>query len=398
MLGLALLAGSTTPAALDVDLSPTSVERTRVYAAGDHGFEPDSVPGEEQYSVALPEGLYRVSLRIGSARQSGRTTVKAEARRLMANNVATRRGESVERSFLVDVRRPDLPPPPPTAPGADKIRLDTRDLGEKSWDEKLSLEFSGTPLVTHLRIEPVRAARLFLVGDSTVTDQYAEPFASWGQMLPALLDDRIAVSNQAKSGASLKSFLVSLRLDKVLSMIAPDDWLFIQFGHNDQKKEWPATYVDPVTTYPAYLKTYIAEARRRGAHPVLVTPPERRNFEPDGHIRGTLGDYAEAMRLVAKQERVPLIDLHRDSIAIYEALGPALAPTAFAREGADHTHHDNYGAWLMANAVARGMRMSVPALASHVVAPAFDPAHPPSRQAVGIVPSRAVAAAPPAGS
>jgi lysophospholipase L1-like esterase len=369
------------------DLRPDSAERQRVYAPGGHGVEPGAQAQGFLFSVALPQGDYRVTVRFGDARQAGDTTVKAEARRLMLNHVVTRRGQTIERSFLVNVRTPALTPPPPNAPGGDRVRIDARDAMEFTWDEKLTLEFLGNVAVQSVRIDPVSAPSLFLAGDSTVTDQYAEPAASWGQMLPAMLDDGIVVANHAKSGATLKSFLTDLRFDKLLSGMKAGDWLFIQFGHNDQKKEWPQTYVDAAVSYPAWLRAYIAEARRRGAHAVLVTSPERRNFDGQGKIMDTLGAYAAAARRVAAEEGVPLIDLNADSRAIYEALGPTVAPGIFNDGGKDKTHHNDAGAWLLARAVAERIRTQIPALAAHVTMPGFAPARPPAPESVDIVPS-----------
>jgi lysophospholipase L1-like esterase len=380
------------------DLSAGSPERSRPYQVGGHGIEPGATATGFLFSVAVPEGNYRVILRLGDARAAGDTTVKAEARRLMLKSVVTRPGQFVERRFIVNVRNSALPPPPATAPGGRSVRIDARDAQEYTWDEKLTLEFLGNPAVASVRIEPVDAPTLYLAGDSTVTDQYAEPAASWGQMLPAMLDGTIAVANHAKSGATLKSFLTDLRFDKLLSGMKAGDWLFIQFGHNDQKAEWPQTYADAATTYRAYLRAYVAEARRRGGRVALVTSPERRNFEPDGRIRDTLGAYADAMRAVAAEEGVPLIDLHADSRAIYEALGPRVSPSAFNDGGRDKTHHNNYGAWLLASAVAEQVRAKIPELASHVTMRAFNPARPPLVDAVAIASSLIHSAQRPPGS
>ncbi|MEQ6332260.1 rhamnogalacturonan acetylesterase [Sphingobium sp. MK2] len=367
-----------------IDLNRDSLQP---YQAANHGVEPGGSAQGFAYSIALPEGRYRVTLQLGDQARAGDTTVKAEARRLMLRSVRTRRGEEVERRFLVDVRTPALPPPPPTAPSGDRARIDARDAQEFTWDDKLTLEFLGQPAVRSIRIEPVTAPAIFLAGDSTVTDQYAEPAASWGQMLPAMLDDRIVVANHAKSGETLKSFLTSLRFDKLLSAMRPGDWLFIQFGHNDQKQQWPQTWVAADSTYPTYLRAYIAEARRRGAQPVLVTSPERRNFDAQGKIVDTLGDYAAAVRKVAVEDGVPLIDLNADSRAIYEALGPDRAPAAFNDDGRDKTHHNNYGAWLLASTVAQRIRDGIPALAPHVTADTFVPTHPPAAEQIAIAPS-----------
>jgi lysophospholipase L1-like esterase len=157
----------------------------------------------------------------------------------------------------------------------------------------------------------------------------------------------------------------------------------IQFGHNDQKTQWPQTYAEAATTYRAWLRTYVAEVRRRGATPILVTSPERRNFDSDGRIRPTLGDYAEAMRFVAREQQVALLDLNAASVRLYEALGPSIAPSGFADHGNDKTHHNEYGARLLARAVIEAVRTSdltlTRGLADHIAADAgvFDVAKPP---------------------
>jgi lysophospholipase L1-like esterase len=116
-----------------------------------------------------------------------------------------------------------------------------------------------------------------------VTDHPSEPTASWGQMLPAMLDAQVTVANYAESGATLKSFLADLRLDKVLMQMKPGDYLLIQFGHNDQKANWPQTYAEAGTTYRAYLAAYIAEARRRGATPFWSPAPSGAISMPRAH-------------------------------------------------------------------------------------------------------------------
>ncbi|WP_395396840.1 rhamnogalacturonan acetylesterase [Novosphingobium sp. BL-8A] len=387
-LALALTASTTSLPAIDIDLGSKTPQQMPAYHAGGNGVERRDPSGAFLYSVALPEGIYRVTLTLGDRRSAGKTTVKAESRRLFLRDVVTRRGQMVTRSFLVDVRNAHLPAQPAGAPRfGQSVLLDERDLASFSWDDKLTLEFLGQPRVAAIHIEQADAPRLFLAGDSTVADQYTEPFTSWGQMLPAMLGDHVVVANHAKSGATLKSFIAQLRFSKVLTQVRAGDWLFIQFGHNDQKAEWPMTYLDPELTYPAYLRSYIAEARRRGVHPVLVTSPERRNFDEGGKIKDTLGAYAAAVRKVAAEEDVPLIDLNRDSIAIMEALGPDVSPRAFAENGKDRTHNNNYGAWLFAAAIARQVHDKIPELAPYVMLKDFNPAHPPLPDALPIAPS-----------
>lgn len=383
---------------IDIDLSGKSSAELPDFVLGGRGVERRGKQGFV-YSLTLPEGLYKVTLTLGDSARAGRTTVKAESRRLALRDVVTRPGEQVECSFLVAVRDTQLPAPPEGAPVLpDKVQIDARDASDYDWDDRLSLEFLGEPRVEHIRVEPATAPVIYLVGDSTVADQYAEPYASWGQMLPAMFDDQVAVANHAKSGGTMKAFIAQLRLSKVLTQARAGDWLFIQFGHNDQKSNWPLTYVSADRTYPAYLRAFIAEARERGVHPVLVTSPERRNYDAQGRIKDTLGAYAEAVRKVAREDKVPLIDLNADSIAMMEALGPERAATAFAQGGADRTHNNNYGAWLFASAIATRIRATLPELAPHVTLGAFEPANPPLPDTIVIAPSLARLDEKPAGN
>lgn len=370
----AALARETSPV-WDFDFVATS---PRPYdSAVGHGFEPG--PGR-LFSVRVPEGDYRVTLELGGDKAS-ETTIKAESRRLMLEAVRVPARKSETRTIVVNVRRPDLAPPPPNAPGGTRVLLNAREDGSYDWDDKLTLEFCGpTAAVRRLRIEPSTVPTVFLAGDSTVTDQRFEPAAGWGQMLPRFFKPDISVANHAESGETLKSFLIERRLDKILATIKRGDWLLIQFGHNDQKANWPQTYAEAATTYRDYLRAYVGEARRRGAAPVLVTSMHRHRFDSAGKVVNTLGDYPRAVRQTAKELGVPLIDLHAMSATFYEALGPREAWKAFNDGGKDLTHHDNYGAYQLARCVVEGIRADVPDLAAHLVTdlPPFDPARPPS--------------------
>lgn len=362
-----------------------------------HGFEPG--PGR-LFSARVPEGDYRVTLDLGGDKAS-ETTVKAEARRLMLESVRVAAGATETRAIIVNVRRPDLAPPPPNAPGGTRVLLNPREEGGYDWDDKLTLEFCGpTAAVRGLRIEPVTVPTVFLAGDSTVTDQRFEPAAGWGQMLPRFFKPEVSVANHAESGETLKSFLIERRLDKILSRIKPGDWLMIQFGHNDQKAQWPQTYAEAASTYRDYLRVYAGEARRRGAKPVFVTSMHRHRFDAAGKVVDTLGDYPKAMRETARALEIPLIDLHAMSATFYEALGPRDAWKAFNDGGKDLTHHDNYGAYQLARCVVEGIRATIPDLAAHLATdlPPFDPARPPSPDAFTLPPSAVTSQEPPRGN
>ncbi|HVS53337.1 MAG TPA: rhamnogalacturonan acetylesterase [Opitutaceae bacterium] len=341
------------------------------------------------FSAAVDEGNYLVTVTLGDPAGASDTTVKAESRRLVLEKIVTAAGQLETRTFAVNVRNAKVPPPPLNAPGNDHVELNDRErTGGPGgalvlhWDDKLTVEFDGPhPAVAAIEIK--RADHLptvFLAGDSTVTDQPREPGASWGQMLPRFLKPDVVVANHAESGETLKSFITELRLDKLLSQMKRGDYLFIQFGHNDEKQSWPQTYVEAGTTYKAYLKAFVAEARRRGATPVLVSPMQRRQFDNAGKIRNSHGDYPAAVREVANEEHVAFIDLSSISAAFYEALGPAKSPLAFSGFGErrDATHHDNYGAYELAKAIAQGIRDNHLDLAKSLVDDfkGFDPAHP----------------------
>lgn len=379
---LAALMTVATPAAAQV--RSFALDAAKAYD-GDAGFESPGL-----FSVRLAPGNYRVTVTLGLPRQATDTTVKAEARRLMLDAVRVPAGKRVERSFIVNVRTAAITPPEVNAPGATMVDLKPREKGSFTWDDRLTLEFAGPrPGATAVRIEPVQVPTLFLLGDSTVTDQQFEPAASWGQMLPAFFKPDIAVANHAESGESMKSFVMAKRFAKVLESVKPGDTAMIQFGHNDQKANWPQTYAAADTTYRSWLRVFIDEFRRRGVGVILVTSPERRNWSADGRIRTTLGDYAAAVKAVAAEEKVPVIDLNAASIRVYESLGTARAPLAFNDGGKDATHHNNYGAWVLARAVAQGMADARLPLATHLQIDLnpFDPARPPAPETFVLAPS-----------
>jgi lysophospholipase L1-like esterase len=337
--------------------------------------------GAPKISLPAPEGTYEVTVRLTGAAGSP-ASVLAEQRRLMVEGIRFRGSKPVERTFVVNVRRPGLGKLPDNASGGITVRLKPREVGAASWDDNLTLEVTGDARLLSVRAVPVTLPTLYLAGDSTVTDQPTAPNASWGQKLPRFFAPTLAVANHAESGETLKSFVTEQRLDKLLSTLRAGDWVMIQFAHNDQKVQWPQTYADAATTYRAWLRAYIAEVRRRGATPILVTSPDRRNFDAAGHIESTLGDYPEAMRVVAQEESVALIDLNAMSRRLYEALGPETAARAFADEGRDKTHFNDYGGYALARCVVEGIRAADPALAAglahHLSADAgrFDPARP----------------------
>ncbi len=344
------------------------------------------------FSVSLPEGNYNVTITFGDSIGETNTTVKAELRRLMLEEVHTRQGEFATQTFTVNLRNPKIA-------GDGEVRLKDREKTSEAWawDEKLTLEFNNRrPTVCGIEIEEVNnVPTVHLLGDSTVCDQPREPYNSWGQMLTSFFRAGIAVANNAESGESLKSSLGARRLDKVLSLMKPGDYLFIQFGHNDEKEK--AEGVGAFTTYKADLKKFAEETRKRGGTPVLITPVQRRTFD-NGRITNSHGDYPEAVRQVAKEEKVALIDLNAMSTLFYEALGPEKSKLAFAP--GDGTHHNNYGSYELARCIVEGIKANKLGLVKYLEKGAgpFDPSHPDSLESFKIPASPLVTEAKPLGS
>jgi len=325
------------------------------------------------FSVALPEGNYDVVVTLGDAESETTTTIKAELRRLMLEKVETARGKFATRTFTVNVRIPQIS-------GDGEVRLKDREQTTErwAWDEKLTLEFNNThPSVCAIEITRADTVpTLYLLGDSTVCDQPSEPYNSWGQMLTRFFKPGIAIANHAESGESLRSSLGAHRLDKVLSTMKAGDYLIIQYGHNDEKEKGEG--VGAFTTYKTDLKRFVSEARKRGAIPIVVTPVQRRTFDQAGQITNSHGDYPEAVRQVAREENVPLIDLNAMSKQVYEAWGPEPSKRAFAPN--DNTHHDNYGSYELAKCIVNGIKAGQTGLAKYLFTdlPVFDPGHPDS--------------------
>ncbi len=334
------------------------------------------------FVVDLPEGNYEVRVLLGDSEGQSVTTVKAESRRLMLEKVVTPFGEVEYHTFMVNVRTPRIGQ-------GDSIHLKPREINYLNWDDKLTLEFNhDRPCVVAIEIKPVEdIITVFLAGNSTVVDQEYEPWASWGQMITCFFKPGVVIANYAESGESLKSFIGEKRLKKILSTIKEGDYLFIEFAHNDQKPG--ASYVEPFTTYKEHLKIFIREARKRGAHPVLVTSMHRRQFDEGGRIINTLGDYPAAMRETAEEENVPCIDLNAMSKVLYEFWGAEQSKKAFVHYPAgtfpgqkdplkDNTHFSTYGAYEIARCIVAGIQSNKLDLAQYLREDIvhFNPAHP----------------------
>jgi lysophospholipase L1-like esterase len=304
----------------------------------------------------------------------------------MLEKITTAPNASLTRTIEVNVRVPQIAGDPNNI-----VKLKPREQGILNWDNKLTLEFNGdNPSVRSISIAPFSKAipepTIYLAGDSTVVDQYYEPWAAWGQMLPRFFTPGVVIANHAESGETTRSFVSENRLAKIMSLIQPGDYLFIQFAHNDQKPN-----AVPLDDYKKLLAHYITQTRARQAIPVLVTSMNRRTFDADGKITNSLAGYPDAMREVAAAQHVALIDLNSMSKTLFEALGPEASMEAFMHYPAnaypnqteainDDTHFNSYGAYELARCVVHGIREANLPIAKFLApdVPDFDPAHPDS--------------------
>lgn len=315
------------------------------------------------FFVPVNDGNYKVTVTLGARKKAGQTVVRAESRRLMVENCATKKGQFATYSFIVNKRSPMIV-------DGKKVSLKPRELGYLNWDDLLTLEFNGSaPAVKSIRIEPdTTATTIFLCGNSTVVDQETEPYASWGQMIPRWFTERVAISNHAESGLTARTFIAGHRLEKVLSMLRPHDIVICEFGHNDQKEHQPG---DGAWYHFQYqLKIFIDQVRKAGGNLIFVTPTQRRSFDNATHtkIQETHGNYPDAMRDVARREGVPVIELHDMTRDFFEALGfegskkslvhyPANTFPGQEKALEDNTHFNPYGAYEVSKMVVMGMKL-----------------------------------------
>ncbi len=332
-------------------------------------FEKDITDQRRVVFEDVPDGNYRVRLTLGSDCQEGETTVRGESRRLFFERIKTSPGKEKVVEFTINKRDTLIREIDSLniEHVIKQVRIKKNERGKLNWDNNLSFEFCGpSPCVKKIEIEKTeKATTVFLCGNSTVVDQDHEPWASWGQMIPRFFNKNICFANYAESGESSNSFIAVGRLEKILTQIKPGDYIFMEFGHNDQKQKGDDK--GPYKHFTKSLKYYIDEARKRGAIPVLVTPTQRRFFEKDGTIKDTHGEFPVAMRKLAQEEGVYLIDLHKKTTALYEVLGEEDSKKAFVhypansfpgqdKALADNTHFNPYGAYQIAKCVIEGMR------------------------------------------
>ncbi|WP_281638413.1 rhamnogalacturonan acetylesterase [Flavobacterium marginilacus] len=310
------------------------------------------------FSMKLPEGNYSVEVVLGGS-NSGITTVKAESRRLMLREIKTAANETKTMRFMVNVRTAKFDI-------NNTITLKPAEIKGLNWDEKLTLEFLGTSIVQSIKVTPVsKITTIYMAGDSTVMEHDLEPWASWPQFFQNYLTTDVVIANYAYSGLTLRSFESTYRLEKILYLMEPGDYLFIEFGHNDEKATGDGKAASGV--YTALLKDIIVKTRNKGGSPILVTPIQRRIFNPNGTLKPTHGEFPDAMRKVAQEMQVPLIDVTKMTTSLYQSWGNELSKKAFVHYPentfpgqisalADNTHFNSFGANEVARCIVQNIK------------------------------------------
>ena len=212
---------------------------------------------------------------------------------------------------------------------------------------------------------------VFLAGDSTMAKKLPEkrPETGWGEMLVDFFQDgKVIIDNRAQNGRSTRTFISEGRWQAIVDALRPGDYVFIQFGHNDESKEKTDRYTPPAD-YRNNLIRFVSEVRDKKATPVLLTPVMRRRFDKEGKLQDTHGEYPDIVRRVAAEYKVALIDMHRSSAAVLAKYGAEESRKLFLQlkpnenpnypNGIeDNTHFNPLGAKVMASLAVERVRES----------------------------------------
>jgi len=225
---------------------------------------------------------------------------------------------------------------------------------------------------------PEKKITVWLIGDSTmsVKEVKAYPETGWGMPFVFFWESTVTVDNRAMNGRSTRTFMEEKRWDPVVSEMQEGDYVFIQFGHNDEvptKKSFV-----PENDFKANLIKYVMDTRNKKATPILITPVARRKFDSSGHVVGTHEVYSGIVRSVAADQKVMLIDLDKKSQELYEQLGLEHSKLLFMQlkpgehpnypDGKDdNTHFNELGARLIAQIVLLEIKELKPELAERII-------------------------------
>lgn len=224
---------------------------------------------------------------------------------------------------------------------------------------------------------PAKSITIYLAGDSTMSDKNirAYPETGWGMPFALFFDSTVTVKNIAKNGRSTKTFITEGLWKQISTQLKAGDYVFIQFGHNDESPA-KSSYT-PEADYKNNLRLFIKETKAKNAIPILITPVSRRKFNTAGQIEETHQIYSGLVHEVAQEQQVQLIDLDKESRALYQELGPEISKMLFLQlkpgenpnypEGkTDNTHFNEMGARKIAEIVWREIKKQQLSLADRI--------------------------------
>ncbi|MCD0468900.1 rhamnogalacturonan acetylesterase [Flavobacterium sp. JAS] len=212
---------------------------------------------------------------------------------------------------------------------------------------------------------------IYTIGDSTMAnkkDPERNPEHGWAQVLGSFFKENITLENKAVNGRSTKSFINEKRWDSIYKKLKKGDYVFIEFGHNDEKIEDSTRYTNPHTAYRYNLIRFVKETRAKGATPILLSSIARRNFNEKGVLVPTHGDYPLETRLVAQEYKVAFIDLEYFTELLEESYGPEKSKqlhlhfkagenSYYEKDKADDTHLSLKGATAIAQIVINQIKL-----------------------------------------
>lgn len=247
--------------------------------------------------------------------------------------------------------------------------------------KKIALAIVALGLLSFLTVTQ-KTTTIYLIGDSTMSikETKAYPETGWGMPFAYFFDSTIAVDNRAKNGRSTRTFLSENRWQPVYENLQDGDYVFIQFGHNDESKEKTDRYTTP-EQFKINLTKFVTETRAKHATPVLITAVARRKFDSTNHVVDGHGIYTQIVRDLAIELKVPMIDLQKTSTELLEKMGVENSKLLFLQleknehpnypEGKnDNTHFNELGARKMAQLVLADIINLKLDLVEHIVKPA----------------------------
>jgi hypothetical protein len=311
---------------------------TAVSRGGSDVLKGDYCTGSSfNFSVTLPQGYYLVTLYLGDLNGTSATTVYGEQRRLFIDRFGTSSGQIATKTFTIARR----------AYKNATVTI-TRTLQESSYvdfDDKLTLYFSGAkPCVCGVDIVPVDTAiTVFLCGNSTLVNQPSEPYGEWGQFFTKFFTSKVCIDNEAQSGETAHDFILEHRLDMIMSLIKPGDYVFMEFGTNDGKTD---------TATAAFLPSInkmIDSVIAKKSTPIVVTPAARVN---DVDSTQSIYGIPDTIRKNAKSINAKIIDLNSMTLALKKAIGTNASKMYVS---GDPTHFCDFGGFELARCMTKGI-------------------------------------------